>query len=158
MTLTPTAGTLGESRHQLPVRVYYEDTDAAGIVYHASYLKFFERGRTDMLRLLGVHQGAGLAAGSPDGYFAVRHMDIDFLQPAFLDDALVVSTGLGELRGASVIIDQAISRDDEEIAAARVKVALLGPYGRPKRVSASLRDKMLPYLAARGRTCEINEC
>ena len=148
MTLTPTAGTLGESRHQLPVRVYYEDTDAAGIVYHASYLKFFERGRTDMLRLLGVHQGAGLATGPPDGYFAVRHMDIDFLQPAILDDALVVSTGLRELGGASIIIDQAISRENEEIASARVKVALLGPKGRPQRLSAALRDKMLPYLAA----------
>lgn len=147
MTLEPSAGTLGDHRHLLAVRVYFEDTDASGIVYHASYLKFYERGRTDFLRLLGVHQGERLAPGSLDGYFAVRSMEMDFLRPAFLDDALVVSTGLEELRGASMVIDQTITRRGEPLAAARVKVALLGPKGRPQRLSAALRDKMLPYLA-----------
>ena len=147
MILEPSAGTLSDHRHLLAVRVYFEDTDASGIVYHASYLKFFERGRTDFLRLLGVHQGERLTPGSLDGYFAVRSMEIEFLRPAFLDDALVVSSGLEELRGASLVIDQAITRRGEPLAAARVKVALLGPKGHPQRLSAALRDKMLPYLA-----------
>ena len=148
MTLEPSAGTLSDHRHRLAVRVYFEDTDASGMVYHASYLKFFERGRTDFLRLLGIHQGARLTPGSLDGYFAVRRMEIEFLRPAFLDDALVVSSGLEELRGASLVIDQAITNRGEPLAATRVKVALLGPKGRPRRLSAALRDKMLPYLVA----------
>lgn len=152
MTLEPSAGTFSDHRHLLAVRVYFEDTDASGIVYHASYLKFFERGRSDFLRLLGIDQGARPAPGSLDGYFTVRRMEIEFLRPAFLDDALVVSSGLEELRGASLMIDQVITRRDQRLAAARVKVALLGPKGRPRRLSHDLRDKMLPYLAARGRT------
>ena len=148
MTLEPSAGTLDDHRHLLAVRVYFEDTDASGIVYHASYLRFFERGRTDFLRLLGVHQGERLTPGSLDGYFAVRSLEIEFVRPAFLDDALVVSSGLEELRGASLVIDQVITRRGEPLAAGRVKVALLGPKGRPQRLSAALRDKMLPYLAA----------
>lgn len=152
MTLEPSAGIFSDHRHLLAVRVYFEDTDASGLVYHASYLKFFERGRSDFLRLLGIHQGARPAPGALDGYFTVRRLEIEFLRPAFLDDALVVSSGLEELRGASLMIDQVITRRDERLAAGRVKVALLGPEGRPRRLSHDLRDKMLPYLTARGRT------
>ncbi len=148
MTLEPSAGTLDEQKHFLAVRVYFEDTDASGLVYHASYLKFFERGRSDFLRLLGVHQGERLAPGSLAGYFAVRSMEIEFLRPAFLDDAVVVSTGLEEVRGASLVIDQSIAKAGTVVTSARVKVALLGPNGSPLRLSAALRDKMLPYLAA----------
>jgi acyl-CoA thioester hydrolase len=147
MSLEPSAGTLSDQKHLLPVRVYFEDTDASGLVYHASYLRFFERGRTDFLRLLGIEQGARLAAGSSEGYFAVRSIEIEFLRPAFLDDALVVSTSLEALRGASLLIDQSIARQGEPVAAARVKVALLRQDGRPQRLSAAMRDKMLPYLA-----------
>ena len=104
--MEPTAGEISEGQHVLPIRVYFEDTDASGIVYNASYVRFFERGRTDFLRLLGIEQGASIRDRGADGYFAVRRLEIDYLSPAFLDDALVVSTRLLAVRGASVDIGQ----------------------------------------------------
>lgn len=149
MSLAPSAGSLEEGAHRLPVRVYFEDTDASGIVYHAAFLRFFERGRTDFLRLLGISQGAELRAGAPRGFFAVRRLEVDYLKPAFLDDALVVSTRLAAAGGASVGLLQTIRRDDEAIAKASLKIALVAADGRPKRLSGELRDKMLPYLTAK---------
>lgn len=147
--MQPTAGEISEGGHVLPLRVYFEDTDASGIVYNASYVRFFERGRTDFLRLLGIEQGARLRGGQAGGYFAVRRLEIDYLSPAFLDDALVVSTRLLAVRGASLDIGQLIRRDQTEIAGAFVKVAFLDQNGRPSRLPGSWRDKMLPYLEAK---------
>lgn len=123
--------------HVLPVRVYYEDTDFSGVVYHASYLRFLERGRTDFLRLAGVDQSAlhGDGAGL---IFAVRRMTIDFLKPARMDDVLLIETRTEEVRGASLVVAQAIRRGDETLLTADVRVAVLAG-GRPARIPDALR-------------------
>ncbi|CAH1660129.1 MAG: tol-pal system-associated acyl-CoA thioesterase [Chelatococcus sp.] len=131
------AGQLIEGVHRLPVRIYYEDTDFSGIVYHAGYLRFLERGRTDFLRLAGVDQsvlhdeGQGLA-------FAVRRMTIDFIRPARMDDVVEVETRMAEVRGASLVIAQSIKRGDDVIVTADVRVALIRG-GAPARIPEPLR-------------------
>jgi acyl-CoA thioester hydrolase len=132
-------------RHVLPVRVYYEDTDFSGVVYHASYLRFLERGRTDFLRLAGVDQSTLHAAG--EGLiFAVRRMTIDFLKPARMDDVLFVETFTQEVRGASLVVAQAIRRGDEMLLTADVRVAALSG-GRPARIPDELRTILKPGSA-----------
>src|SRR6266571_8328303 len=101
------SGTLHEGRHVLAVRVYYEDTDFSKIVYHASYLRFMERGRTNYLRLIGADHRAlfeQAAAEAPGFAFVVRHMDIAFRKPAFMDDVLTVLTAPEEVKGASITL------------------------------------------------------
>jgi acyl-CoA thioester hydrolase len=136
------AGRLDGDTHRLPVRVYYEDTDFSGAVYHASYLRFLERGRTDFLRLAGVAQ-SDLHAGGEGMTFAVRRLTIDYLKPARMDDVLVVATRVVETRGASLVMDQRIMRGEEPIAAATVLVAALAG-GRPARMPESLRQCLNP--------------
>jgi acyl-CoA thioester hydrolase len=121
----------------LPIRVYYEDTDFSGVVYHASYLRFLERGRTEFLRAAGVDQSSLHAAG--EGLiFAVRRLTIDYLKPARMDDVLAVETRTADVRGASLVIAQRILRGEELIAAADVRVAaIMG--GRPARIPDALR-------------------
>lgn len=128
--------------HQLPVRIYYEDTDFSGVVYHASYLRFLERGRTELLRDRGVHQAAIFsgALGPPFG-FAVRRMEIDFLKPARMDDLITIETSAEGVRGASIDLLQRILRDDEVLLLARVRVACVSD-GRPARLPAWVRDKL----------------
>ena len=123
--------------HRLPVRVYFEDTDAGGIVYHTAYLRFAERGRTEFLRELGFDHG-GLRAGAGAG-FAVARCEVDFLKPAFLDDLLQVSTALVRAGGASAVMAQSIGRDGETLARLRVRLALLDRRGRPARLPDALR-------------------
>lgn len=124
--------------HCLPVRVYYEDTDAGGIVYHASYLRFMERGRTAWLRLLGFNQTHLKAT---DGViFAVKSLNIDFVAPGRLDDALEVETRLSDMGGASFTVAQTVSRDGNVLTSAVVKVAALAQNGRPTRIPASIRE------------------
>ena len=131
------AGRREGDAHLLPVRVYYEDTDFSGLVYHASYLRFLERGRTDSLRLAGVDQSL-LHAEGEGLIFAVRRMTLDFLKPAVMDDILVVETRTSEVRGATILIDQRILRGDEVLLSAEVTVACLGG-GRPRRIPDALR-------------------
>src|SRR5918998_1554369 len=138
----PLSGFLAGGTHRLPIRVYYEDTDFSGVVYHASYLRFMERGRTDFLRLAGVDQST-LHAEGEGLIFAVRRMTIDFLKPARMDDVLVVRTRTEEVRGASLVIAQAILRDDETILTADVRVAALAG-GRPARIPDGLRAILKP--------------
>ncbi|NYZ14326.1 tol-pal system-associated acyl-CoA thioesterase [Azospirillum sp. RWY-5-1] len=129
--------------HRLPVRVYYEDTDAGGIVYHANYLRFMERGRTAMLRLMGLtHRDLADTAGVS---FAVRRMRIEFIAPARLDDALEVATRIDNIGGASFAVAQSVRRDDREVASAEVKLALLGPEGRAVRFPAILREALAKH-------------
>ncbi len=131
------SGELRGGTHYLPVRVYYEDTDFSGVVYHASYLRFLERGRTDFLRAGGVDQSV-LHAGGEGLIFAVRRMTIDYLLPARMDDVLVIETRTAEVRGASLVIDQRITRGRDTIVTADVRVAaILG--GRPVRIPDELR-------------------
>ena len=122
--------------HSLSLRVYYEDTDMAGIVYYANYLKFIERGRSEWLRALGVDQGALKEA---EGIvFAVRRVEADYLRPARFDDLLEVATDLVQTTPARVIVDQAVRRGDELLFAARVTIACIDPQGRPARLPAPL--------------------
>jgi len=132
------AGQLRGGTHVLPVRVYYEDTDFSGVVYHASYLRFLERGRTDFLRLAGVDQSS-LHADGEGLIFAVRRMTIDYFKPARMDDVLVVETHTAEVRGASLLIKQRILRRDEVIVTAEVRVAAIAG-GRPARIPDGLRE------------------
>ena len=141
------AGRLAEGRHVLPVRVYYEDTDFSGIVYHASYLRFCERGRSDFLRLAGAHHTellGGAGGGGEALAFAVRHMVIDFLKPARIDDLLEVKTALGEISGASLTLDQQVERDGKALFTAKVRVVLVNGQGRPRRLPGWVRQKLAP--------------
>ena len=128
------AGELTDFGHRLMQRVYYEDTDFTGVVYHARYLHFFERGRTDFLRLTGVHH-TELDDGAHGEKLAwiVRRMEIDFKSPARIDDILTIETQTLELSGARIIMGQVILRNGQDLASARVEAALVNGEGRPRR-------------------------
>jgi acyl-CoA thioester hydrolase len=133
---SPLAGRLTASGHELLQRVYFEDTDFSGRVYHARYLQFMERGRSDYLRLVGIHHRALAIEGRA---FAVRHMAIDFLKPASIDDVLTVRTATVETTGARIVLRQEILSDDQILVAAVVTVALVGPGGRPLKLPTAVR-------------------
>jgi len=139
------AGELKGKTHVLPVRVYYEDTDAGGIVYHANYLRFAERGRTEMLRAVGIHQNdlraeTGLA-------FAVYKGDVHYMKPAKLDDVLLVETELKEITGASMRVRQTIRRESgEDLVQFNAQVVCLTADGRAARLPANLRDVLARYV------------
>jgi acyl-CoA thioester hydrolase len=122
------------------VRVYYEDTDFSGAVYHAAYLRFMERGRTEMLRAAGVDQGALFGVDGGFG-FAVRRMAIEFLKPARMDDALTVETALRAVGGASLALDQRVLRGEEVLITAAVTVACVAG-GRAVRLPPGLRASL----------------
>ena len=126
--------------HQLSIRVYYEDTDFSGVVYHASYLRFMERGRTELIRALGVEQRE-LFDGDAALGFAVRHMAIDFLKPAVMDDMLLVETQATAARGATMDVAQRVLRGEEVLVTAQVKVACVGG-GRARRIPDGLRRRL----------------
>jgi acyl-CoA thioester hydrolase len=135
-------GTRVAAAPPLLVRVYYEDTDFSGVVYHASYLRFMERGRTELLRALGLKQSLLQQSGEGTGLvFAVRHMRIDFLQPARMDDLLAIETAVTSVGGASVELSQRICRNGEVLVVAHVKVAAISA-GRSVRLSADIRQKL----------------
>lgn len=123
--------------HRFTCRVYYEDTDLAGIVYYANYLKFIERARSEWVRGLGIDQAA-LKAG--EGLvFAVRRIEADYLRPARFDDLLTVETVFVAATGARIVLDQTVLRDGERLFAARVTLVGLTAAGRPARLPAALR-------------------
>jgi acyl-CoA thioester hydrolase len=126
--------------HRFTCRVYYEDTDLAGIVYYANYLKFIERGRTEALRELGIHQTE--LRDRTGIVFAVRRVAVDYLRPARFEDQLVVTTTLLALGGASLDLAQDVLRDDTLLARCRVTIAALGAAGRPARLPAAIRDRL----------------
>ncbi|WP_439534313.1 YbgC/FadM family acyl-CoA thioesterase [Polymorphobacter sp.] len=132
MSCSPSSGTLAEGRHRLAARVYYEDTDASGIAYHASYLRWFERGRTEMLRHTGVALRDEAEAGT--GYFAVHDMQIIWHRPARLDDALEIHTLVDRVRAAAVVMGQSVVHRGETLCTATVTAALLSMDGRPRRL------------------------
>lgn len=133
------AGRIVHGMHVLPVRVYYEDTDFSGAVYHANYLKFCERARSDALRLLGIHHRE--LQGKLG--FAVRRIACDYLKPAAIDDMLLVETRFVEIGGARLEIDQRVRRDGETIFTAKVTVAVVDPQGRPRRIPDDMRRAMV---------------
>jgi acyl-CoA thioester hydrolase len=127
------------THHLFPLRVYYEDTDFSGVVYHASYLRFLERGRTEFIRSCGIDQQA--LHRETGVYFVVRRMEIDWLKPALMDDELVVETVPTKIGGASLVLTQRILRGDEVMTAAEVVVVIL-KEGRPTRLPPSIRAKI----------------
>ena len=141
----PTAGRLDGRRHLLPVRIYYEDTDFTGVVYHANYLRYFERGRSDFLRLAGVDHSALLAI-EPATAFAVIAMNLNFLKPARVDDALIVSTELAELAGPRLTFSQKLHRGEDDVAAATVEACCISLTGRPKKPPPELISRLKPFL------------
>lgn len=136
----PDSGRMAGGAHHLAMRVYWEDTDASGIVYYANYLKFIERGRSALLRHLGIDQPAlwrdgGLA-------FVVRRCVIDYHSPARLDDLIEVETRLGDLSGAAVELLQKVRRSDAKLASAVVKLACIDRNGRPQRLPAVVKTAL----------------
>jgi acyl-CoA thioester hydrolase len=137
-------GTIRDSRHVQQVRVYYEDTDFSGVVYHASYLRFMERGRTNYLRLLGTDQRAlfeQVEQEAPGFAFVVRSMQIDFRKPARMDDVLDIVTEPREVKGASMVLHQIVSRAGETLVEASVQVAFVSG-GRARPIPNPLRSIM----------------
>jgi acyl-CoA thioester hydrolase len=137
-------GVIRDGRHHMQVRVYYEDTDFSGIVYHANYLRFMERGRTNHLRLMGAEQHALFAEAegeTPSFAFVVRTMRIDFLRPARMDDILDVVTWPVAVKGASITLAQEVRRNDHVLVKAEVRVAFISE-GRAQPIPKSLRQLM----------------
>jgi acyl-CoA thioester hydrolase len=140
----------GGQRHILPVRVYFEDTDAGGVVYHASFVRFAERGRTDFLRLLGT-DARRLIDGSDSrepAAFVVRRMTFDFFRPSRMDDLLEVETRVKELGGASVTLIQTVTRDSLRLVEAEVTVVLVSISGKPLRLSEAVRGAFLAHTGS----------
>ena len=137
-------GALRDGRHLMTVRVYYEDTDFSGIVYHANYLRFMERGRTNHLRLLGTGHRALFEEAereTPGFAFVVRSMRIEFLKPARMDDVLEITTSPQEVKGASITLRQCITRETELLIDAQVRVAFVS-NGRSRPIPRPLRLAM----------------
>ncbi len=137
-------GAIRDGLHAMQVRVYYEDTDFTGIVYHANYLRFMERGRTNYLRLLGADQHALFAdaqAEAPGFAFVVRAMQIDYLKPARMDDVLEVTTIPIDVKGASITLGQEVRRGEDLLVEAKVKVAFVSG-GRARPIPKALRIAM----------------
>jgi len=142
----PSSGRYEGREHVLPVRIYYEDTDFTGVVYHANYLRFFERGRSDALRAAGVSHTALLEGDRPTAFTIVR-MEIDFRRPARIDDALEVRTLYEQIRGPRLFIRQHIRRGEETICEAVVEAACIDLSGRPTRPSQLLLTKLAPLFS-----------
>ena len=144
MTSSFLSGAIHNGRHTMPVRVYYEDTDFTGIVYHATYLRFMERGRTNYLRLIGADHRALFEATekeAPGFAFVVRTMTIDWLKPARMDDVLEIRTAPEEVKGASITLLQQCWRGEELMCEAHVRVAFISG-GRARPIPKPLRIAM----------------
>jgi acyl-CoA thioester hydrolase len=157
----------GTTAHVLPVRVYFEDTDFSGLVYHASYVRWCERGRSDFLRLLGSEhralispvaggqlkapgETAPVAGGQPKARptsepaaFVVRRLNLEYLRPARIDDVLEVTTRVKQLTAATLVLDQQVSRGGETLCTAEVTVVLVSLSGRVMRLSAALKASLM---------------
>ncbi len=144
----PTSGRIVERAHYFPVRIYYEDTDFSGAVYHANYLKFFERGRTEFLRIAGVGHSALLQRPEPVA-FAVTKLAIEYRAAARIDDALSVRTRFLAARGARMSLDQELLRDGVLICRASVEiVCIAADGGGARRLPKDVVDALAPYLSA----------
>jgi acyl-CoA thioester hydrolase len=141
----PAAGRFDGQAFVFPLRVYYEDTDFSGVVYHASYLRFMERGRSEFLRAAGAPHEAMLGEDAPL-FWAVRRMAVDFLKPAKVDEALYVRTKALELAGARLRLDQAVCRAADILVKADVEVCIVSRDGRPRRIPDSVRGKLQTFV------------
>lgn len=129
--------------HKHPIRVYYEDTDAQAIVYHANYLKFMERARTEMMRQAGLTNSDLIASDS--AFFVLRHLDIHYLASAKLDDELIVETHIEQIGNASITLQQNIMRNGQQVVASRVVLVCINPDGKPVRVPLAARQIFAAY-------------
>ena len=144
------AGRIKGETHVLPIRVYFEDTDFAGQVYHANYLKFCERGRSDFIRLLGIdHQSLAAPKAGEPGAFVVRHIEIDYLKPARVDEVLEVVTRCAHIGGASLVLSQEVRRGDAVLARAKVSVVLVSSSSKPQRIGALIRGALERFVNQR---------
>ena len=134
----PATGRFLSAVHHFPLRIYFEDTDLSGLVYHANYLRYMERARSDMLRIAGIDQRSAHEGGS--GVYAVTDLAIRYRRPARLDDDLMVVSRVAAVRSASCTIDQSVMRGDEELTNATITVAWLTPQGRPQRQPKAWTD------------------
>lgn len=142
---TPSAGWLVGREHQLPVRVYYEDTDFTGVVYHGNFARYFERGRSDFLRVTGVSHAVLLERADPAA-FTITRLEIEFKRAARIDDALLVRTTYDAVRGPRLFISQRITRREELIATARVEAACIDLQGRPRKPPSGLVEALSPLF------------
>jgi acyl-CoA thioester hydrolase len=146
MNPEPTSGWLDGREHQLPVRIYYEDTDFTGMVYHANYLRYFERGRSDFFRIAGISHTALLNLAEPTAFTLVR-IEVDYKRAARVDDALLVRTTYDSVQGARLMVSQRITRGEELIAEARIQAVCIDMRGRAKRPPPQMVELLRPYFA-----------
>jgi acyl-CoA thioester hydrolase len=142
----PSTGHIEGKAHILPVRVYYEETDFTGVVYHANYLKFFERGRTDFLRMIGVRHLDLWSRDEPLA-FTIRGVALEFIRPAKIDDALEVHTKYTQLRGPSIHAMQTLKRGEETLVTAKVHAVLINADGKPRRAPLTIREALDAYIS-----------
>ena len=140
----PPGGILDGARHLYAVRVYYEDTDLSGITYHANYLRWFERARSDLLRLLGIDQRAAIEGG--EGAYALSEVNLRYLRPAKLDDDVVIETRCTDLGAASCRMHQTARRGDELLCEAYLRVGFITLDGRPRRQPAAWRAAFRNFM------------
>jgi acyl-CoA thioester hydrolase len=137
------AGRLVDGGHLLPIRIYFEDTDFSGVVYHAAFLRFMERGRSDMIRLMGVnHEALAKGAYGEPLAFAVRRIEIDFYRPARIDDLIEVHTKPAHAGGARLVLEQQVKLGDTVLVAAKVTVVMINLEGKARRMPATLRSTL----------------
>ena len=141
----PTMGRFDGKTHILPARVYYEDTDVSGIVYHANYLRYMERGRSEFLRLAGVHHMVMMSGTEPVAW-TIRRMELDYARPARLDDALEIHTRYRTLTGARLTGDQSVQREGDILVTAKIEAALITMTGKPRRIPEDVKAKLAAYL------------
>ena len=145
----PTSGELINGVHKVPFRVYYEDTDTGNVVYHANYLRYMERGRTDFLRHINVGLSALMADKKTGLLFVVRGIEIDFLSSARLDDAILIETWMKRVSGAKIDMGQIVRCGDRVLTKATVRAAITNHLGRPQRFPIEMRKKMADLVIVR---------
>ena len=140
----PYEGAFIGNTHHFALHVYFEDTDTAGVVYYANYLRFMERARSDMLACVGIDQRRAMEAG--EGVYVVAEANIRYRRPARIEDALVIETEVAEVRAASVVIHQRVMRGTELLADATIVAAFMSPDGRPRRQPRAWLDLFKPLV------------
>lgn len=146
----PLSGAITDGVHRLMIRIYYEDTDFSGVVYYANYMKFFERGRSDFLRLLGIHH-AELAALDVPLAFAVAHVDVRYRAPARIDDIITVESRAIGIKGAQFFLDQRIMRDGVLLCEARFDAVCIDLKNRPRRLPKTLAERISSHISETGQ-------
>ncbi|MDV3458017.1 YbgC/FadM family acyl-CoA thioesterase [Sphingomonas sp. HF-S4] len=144
MHALPALGRFHGLEHQFALRVYFEDTDLTGVVYHANYLRYMERARSDMLLAVGIDQRAAFEAG--EGAYAIRGLKLDYQSPARLGEELIVASRLMSMRAAAVVIQQRVMRGQTIVTAGEVEAAFVSPTGRPRRQPAAWIAAFEPLL------------